>query len=193
MVQASTFFLSDDPSKNIYQVTNQITIDHRDYNGRTSRFDVTLLVNGLPLVQIELKKRGMEIAEALIKRNAIFVKPIGQGKGCLVLFSCLSLVMVPIPVITPTAPQASSLPFRGRMLPTNISMKLSILPMLFKSAASNPNADPVHGAARNHQKPDGAASLSDLCSTENCGACAKLRSERLYLAHYRFRQNPDLI
>ena len=24
------FFLSDDPSKNIYQVTNQITIDHRD-------------------------------------------------------------------------------------------------------------------------------------------------------------------
>ena len=58
------FFLSDDPSKNIYQVTNQITIDHRDYNGRTSRFDVTLLVNGLPLVQIELKKRGMEIAEA---------------------------------------------------------------------------------------------------------------------------------
>ncbi|MDD2945779.1 MAG: type I restriction endonuclease subunit R [Acinetobacter sp.] len=58
------FFLSDDPRKNIYQVTNQITIDHRDYNGRTSRFDVTLLVNGLPLVQIELKKRGMEIAEA---------------------------------------------------------------------------------------------------------------------------------
>ena len=51
------FFLSDDPSKNIYQVTNQITIDHRDYNGRTSRFDVTLLVNGLPLVQIELKTR----------------------------------------------------------------------------------------------------------------------------------------
>ena len=58
------FFLSDDPSKNIYQLTNQITIDHRDHNGRTSRFDVTLLVNGLPLVQIELKKRGMEIAEA---------------------------------------------------------------------------------------------------------------------------------
>jgi type I restriction enzyme R subunit len=57
-------FLFNDASKNIYQVTHQITIDHRDHNGRTSRFDVTLLVNGLPLVQIELKKRGMEIAEA---------------------------------------------------------------------------------------------------------------------------------
>ena len=83
------FFLSDTPSKNLYQVSNQITVDHRDFNGRTSRFDVTLLVNGLPLVQIELKKRGMEIAEAFNKRNAIFVKPIGLGKGCLVLFSCL--------------------------------------------------------------------------------------------------------
>src|SRR5690606_21991689 len=57
------FFLSDEPNKNIYQVTNQITIDHRDYNGRTSRFDVTLLVHGLPLVQIELKKRSLGNAE----------------------------------------------------------------------------------------------------------------------------------
>jgi hypothetical protein len=77
---------------------------------------VTLLVNGLPLVQIELKKRGMEIAEALIKLNAIFVKRIGQGKGYLALSSSLSSVTVPIPAITPTAPQASSLPFRGQML-----------------------------------------------------------------------------
>jgi hypothetical protein len=89
------------------------------------------LVNGLPLVQIELKKRGMEIAEALIKRNAIFVKRIGQGKGCLVLFSFLSSVMVQILAITQMVPQASSLPFRGQMLPINISMKLSILPMHF--------------------------------------------------------------
>lgn len=52
--------------KNEYQVTNQITI-----NGiYTNRYDVTLLVNGLPLVQIELKRRGMEMKEAFnqIKR-----------------------------------------------------------------------------------------------------------------------------
>ncbi len=125
MVQASTSFLSDDPSKNIYQVTNQITIDHRDYNGRTSRFDVTLLVNGLPLVQIELKKRGMEIAEAFNQTQRYIREAYWAGQGLLALFSSLSLEMVPIPVITPTAPQASQFGFPGRMSITSTSMKLS--------------------------------------------------------------------
>ena len=125
------FFLSDDPSKNIYQVTNQITVDHRDFNGRTSRFDVTLLVNGLPLVQIELKKRGMEIAEAFNQTQRYIREAYWAGQGLFGFIQLLSLVTVPIPVITPTAPQASSLPFHGRMLPTNISMKLLILLMPF--------------------------------------------------------------
>lgn len=30
----------------------------------TNRYDVTILVNGLPLVQVELKKRGVAIREA---------------------------------------------------------------------------------------------------------------------------------
>ena len=34
-----------------------------------NRYDVTLLVNGLPLVQIELKRSGIEIKEAF---NQIF-------------------------------------------------------------------------------------------------------------------------
>ena len=46
--------------KNEYQVTNQVTIKGR----RKNRYDVTLLINGLPLVQIELKKRGAELKEA---------------------------------------------------------------------------------------------------------------------------------
>ncbi|MGB0895240.1 MAG: type I restriction endonuclease subunit R [Parashewanella sp.] len=58
--------LFDDASKNHFQVTNQITIQGTYDN----RYDVTLLVNGLPLVQIELKRSGIEIAEAFnqIKR-----------------------------------------------------------------------------------------------------------------------------
>ncbi len=44
------FFLSDDPSKNVYQVTNQIKVEHRDFNGRTRRFDITLLINCQALV-----------------------------------------------------------------------------------------------------------------------------------------------
>ncbi|MUJ39112.1 type I restriction endonuclease subunit R [Aliivibrio fischeri] len=58
--------LSTDASKNIFQVTNQVTV-HGKYE---NRYDVTILVNGLPLVQIELKRRGIEMAEAFnqIKR-----------------------------------------------------------------------------------------------------------------------------
>lgn len=85
------FFLSDDPSKNVYQVTNQITIDHRDFNGRTSRFDVTLLVNGLPLVQIELKKRGMEIAEAFNQTQRYIREAYWAGQG---LFGFIQLFVI---------------------------------------------------------------------------------------------------
>jgi type I restriction enzyme R subunit len=46
--------------QNQYQVTNQITMTGRYEN----RYDVTLLINGLPLVQIELKRRGLELKEA---------------------------------------------------------------------------------------------------------------------------------
>ncbi|RKF14352.1 type I restriction endonuclease subunit R [Alginatibacterium sediminis] len=60
--------LNTDASKNIFQVTNQVTMRGKYEN----RYDVTILVNGLPLVQIELKKRGLEMAEAFnqIKRYA---------------------------------------------------------------------------------------------------------------------------
>lgn len=35
-----------------------------EQNTRKTRFDVTLLINGLPLVQIELKRRGLGLKEA---------------------------------------------------------------------------------------------------------------------------------
>jgi len=54
------FFNMDQWCKNEYQVTHQITQAGRYEN----RYDVTLLINGLPLVQIELKRRGMEMKEA---------------------------------------------------------------------------------------------------------------------------------
>jgi type I restriction enzyme R subunit len=45
---------------NEFQVSNQITVEGRN----KCRYDVTILVNGLPLVQIELKKRGIELKQA---------------------------------------------------------------------------------------------------------------------------------
>ena len=49
-----------DISKNIFEVTHQTTVIGK----YTNRYDVTLLINGLPIVQIELKRRGMDIKEA---------------------------------------------------------------------------------------------------------------------------------
>lgn len=45
---------------NFLQVTNQINAKGKAFN----RYDVTVLVNGLPLVHIELKKRGVNLHEA---------------------------------------------------------------------------------------------------------------------------------
>ncbi|PWG04399.1 type I restriction endonuclease subunit R [Polaribacter aquimarinus] len=59
------FFNSENWNDNLFQVTNQITQEGTYKN----RYDVTLLVNGLPLVQIELKRRGLEIKEAFHQIN----------------------------------------------------------------------------------------------------------------------------
>ena len=54
------FFDTETPLRNRYQVTQQVTMEGTYKN----RYDVTILVNGLPLVQIELKRRGLEMKEA---------------------------------------------------------------------------------------------------------------------------------
>ena len=46
--------------QNQFQVTHQVRMEGSYKN----RYDVTLLINGLPLVQIELKKRGLRLKEA---------------------------------------------------------------------------------------------------------------------------------
>lgn len=53
--------------QNLFQVTHQITQEGKYKN----RYDVTLLINGFPLVQIELKRRGLEIKEAFNQVIAI--------------------------------------------------------------------------------------------------------------------------
>ena len=59
------FINSEHWCQNQYQVTHQVTIEGKYKN----RFDVTLLINGLPLVQIELKRRGLELKEAFNQVN----------------------------------------------------------------------------------------------------------------------------
>ncbi len=51
--------------QNQYQVTHQVSQEGTYKN----RYDVTLLINGLPLVQIELKRKGLELKEAFNQIN----------------------------------------------------------------------------------------------------------------------------
>ncbi|MEB5784451.1 type I restriction endonuclease subunit R [Staphylococcus pseudoxylosus] len=46
--------------QNTFQVTNQVSVN----DTHKSRYDVTVLINGLPLIQIELKRSGIAITEA---------------------------------------------------------------------------------------------------------------------------------
>ncbi len=73
--------------QNEYQVSNQITQEGKYEN----RYDVTLLINGLPLVQIELKRRGLEMKEAFNQINRYQKHSFGNGKG---LFHFIQLFVI---------------------------------------------------------------------------------------------------
>lgn len=59
------FIDSEHWCQNLFQVTHQVTIEGSYKN----RYDVTILINGIPLVQIELKRRGLELKEAFNQIN----------------------------------------------------------------------------------------------------------------------------
>ncbi|UTH14196.1 type I restriction endonuclease subunit R [Macrococcus equipercicus] len=54
------FFNTEKWCQNKFQVTNQVTV-HDTYKGR---YDITILINGLPVTQIELKRSGVAFSEA---------------------------------------------------------------------------------------------------------------------------------
>lgn len=59
------FINSEHWCQNQFQVTHQLSMEGTYKN----RYDVTLLINGLPMVQIELKRRGLELKEAFNQIN----------------------------------------------------------------------------------------------------------------------------
>jgi len=71
------FVFDDGHIKNIYLVDKenvaknkiQVISQFEQTGTRANRYDVTILVNGLPLVQVELKKRGVAIREAFNQVN----------------------------------------------------------------------------------------------------------------------------
>jgi len=81
------FINQDEWCQNQYQVTNQVTIKGKYEN----RYDVTILINGLPLVQIELKKRGLEIKEAFNQISRYQEHSFGAGMA---LFQYVQLFVI---------------------------------------------------------------------------------------------------
>ncbi len=73
--------------QNRYQVTQQIA-QHGVFK---NRYDVTLLVNGLPLIQIELKRRGLELKEAFNQVNRYHRHSYAAGRG---LFQYIQLFVI---------------------------------------------------------------------------------------------------
>ncbi|QWD32485.1 type I restriction endonuclease subunit R [Polynucleobacter paneuropaeus] len=86
-VEYINFIDSDDWCLNEFQVTNQISIEGK----RKNRYDVTILINGLPLVQIELKRRGAELKVAFHQINRYHHDSYDAGYG---LFQYIQLFII---------------------------------------------------------------------------------------------------
>ena len=73
---------------NRLQVINQYVVDNGQ---RSNRYDVTVLVNGLPLIHIEIKKRGVDIKEAFNQINRYNRESFWAGCG---LFEYVQLFVI---------------------------------------------------------------------------------------------------
>jgi type I restriction enzyme R subunit len=71
----------DNVHNNTLQVINQYRADAEEPAARRGRYDVTVLVNGLPLVHIELKRRGVHIKEAFNQINRYNEESFWSGSG----------------------------------------------------------------------------------------------------------------
>lgn len=81
------FLDENDLGRNLFQVTQQVKMEGSYKN----RYDVTILVNGLPLVQIELKRRGLELKEAFNQTNRYQRHSYWAGSG---LFNFIQLFVI---------------------------------------------------------------------------------------------------
>ncbi len=66
---------------NFLQVINQYSVTQEEGAKHNNRYDVTVLVNGLPLVHIELKRRGVAIREAFNQINRYQRDSFSAGCG----------------------------------------------------------------------------------------------------------------
>ena len=93
------FVFDDGHIQNIYLVdkTNitknkmQVISQFEQKGSQANRYDVTILVNGLPLIQVELKKRGVAIREAFYQINRYSKESFNSEKS---LFKYLQICII---------------------------------------------------------------------------------------------------
>lgn len=125
--------LFDDAKKNLFQVTNQITIQGTYEN----RYDVTILVNGLPLVQIELKRRGVELAEAFNQIKRYDKHTYGAQGG---LFNYVQLFVISNGVNTKYFSNNRELSFKQTFHWTDVeNNKINVLPQFADAFLNQPH------------------------------------------------------
>jgi len=89
----------DGSTKNIYLIDKQnihnnrlqVINQYESEGARANRYDVTILVNGLPMVHVELKRRGVEIREAFNQINRYQRDSFWAGSG---LFEYVQLFVI---------------------------------------------------------------------------------------------------
>ena len=90
--RTSTLIDKTDIHNNRLQVINQYEVGQGEGGAKhANRYDVTVLVNGLPLVHIELKRRGVDIREAFNQINRYERDSFWAGSG---LFDYVQLFVI---------------------------------------------------------------------------------------------------
>jgi type I restriction enzyme R subunit len=91
----------DGTSKNIYLIDKanihnnslQVINQYESEDKRATRFDVTVLVNGLPMVHIELKRRAWKSARPLTRSTVTSATASGPAAACSNTCNCSSSAM----------------------------------------------------------------------------------------------------
>jgi type I restriction enzyme R subunit len=169
--------------KNTFEVVNQLRIN-TDYSHH--RYDVLILINGVPCVQIELKTLGINPRRAM---EQIVDYKNDPGNGYTKTLLCFMQLFI---VSNRTAPTTSPTTTRGtsRSMPTSAfcpstssptrptrrSPSSTSLPTSSCQMHPGPNHQPLHGAGGQRAKAADDAALPGLCRQaivecidQNCG------------------------
>ena len=91
-VKNITLIDKDDIHNNRLQVINQYAVGPGESDAtHATRYDVTILVNGLPMVHVELKRRGVDIREAFNQINRYQRDSFWAGSG---LFEYIQIFVI---------------------------------------------------------------------------------------------------